>query len=100
MGTNIVYDKKTGQVIIYEEDGIWVLPEAWSVRHFEGNVSPVLYQDTDGNVYLSTNSIIFDHSLPDNLDDYYDYLEEEYRNYYGDDEDDFDDYNDYDEGDD
>lgn len=32
--TNVIYDKMTGRVIVYEVNGTWVLPSYLELAHF------------------------------------------------------------------
>lgn len=56
--TNVIYDKMTGMVILYEIDGTWVLPSYLELAHFENGVEPVFDETEDGDLYLRPNTII------------------------------------------
>lgn len=56
--TNVVYDKETGRVILYESNGKWTIPEGCKLAHFENGVEPILEEDKDGRLYLVPNAIL------------------------------------------
>lgn len=58
--TNVIYDKMTGRVIVYEINGNWVLPSHLDLAHFENGVEPVFDETEDGDLYLRPNTIVID----------------------------------------
>lgn len=56
--TNVIYDKMTGRVIVYEIDGTWVLPSYLELAHFENGMKPVFDETEDGDLYLRPNAIV------------------------------------------
>ena len=56
--TNVIFDKETGQVLIYECNGEWVIPEGFELAHFENGVEPVFTEDDQGNLYLKLNAMV------------------------------------------
>lgn len=58
--TNVIYDRMTGRVIVYEKNGNWVLPSYLDLAHFENGFEPVLDETEDGDLYLRPNAIIVD----------------------------------------
>lgn len=56
--TNVIYDKMTGRVIVYEKDGNWVLPSYLDLAHFENGCEPVFDETKDGDLYLRPNAVI------------------------------------------
>lgn len=56
--TNVIYDKMTGRVIVYEIDGTWVLPSYLELAHFEDGVEPVFNETEDGDLYSRPNTIV------------------------------------------
>lgn len=57
-GTNVIYDKMTRRVIVYEENGHWVIPGHMGLAHYEPGAEPVFVESGDGSVYLKPNSVI------------------------------------------
>lgn len=58
--TNVIYDKMTGRVIVYEVNGTWVLPSYLELAHFENGVEPVFDETEDGDLYLRPRTIIIE----------------------------------------
>lgn len=58
--TNVIYDKMTGRVILYEIDGTWVLPSYLDLAHYENGVEPVFDETEDGDLYLRPNTIVIE----------------------------------------
>lgn len=58
--TNVIYDKMTGRVILYEIDGTWVLPSYLDLAHYENGVEPVFDETEDGDLYFRPNTIIIE----------------------------------------
>lgn len=56
--SNVIFDKETGQVLIYECNGEWVIPEGFELAHFENGVEPVFTEDDQGNLYLKPNAMV------------------------------------------
>ncbi len=56
--TNVIYDKMTGRVIVYEKNGNWVLPSHLDLAHFENGVEPAFNETKDGDLYLRPNAVI------------------------------------------
>lgn len=56
--TNVIYDKMTGRVIVYEIDGTWVLPSYLELAHFKDGIEPVFDETEDGDLYLRPNAIV------------------------------------------
>lgn len=56
--TNVIYDRMTGRVIMYEKNGNWVLPSYLDLAHFENGFEPVFDETEDGNLYLRPNTMI------------------------------------------
>lgn len=56
--TNVIFDKETGQVLICECNGEWVIPEGFEFAHFENGVEPVFTEDKRGNLYLKPNAMV------------------------------------------
>lgn len=55
---NVIYNKKTGRVLIYQEGKDWVLPNGYDLAHFENGVEPVFTEDDQGNLYLKPNAMV------------------------------------------
>ena len=55
---NVIYDKKTRRVLIYQEGKDWILPNSYDLAHFENGVKPVFTDDGHGNLYLKPNALI------------------------------------------
>jgi hypothetical protein len=55
---NVIYDKETGKVLIYQEGKEWVLPNGYDLAHFENGVEPVFTEDNQGNLYLKPNAMV------------------------------------------
>lgn len=56
--TNVIYDRMTGRVIVYEKNGNWVLPSYLDLAHFENGCEPVFDETEDGDLYLRPNTMI------------------------------------------
>lgn len=56
--TNVIYDKETGKVLIFESNGQWIIPSSCDLAHFENGTEPVLVERGDGSLYLVPNAII------------------------------------------
>lgn len=56
--TNVIYEKETGKVLVFETDGQWVIPSSCELAHFENDTEPVLVERDDGSVYLVPNAMI------------------------------------------
>lgn len=56
--TNVIYDKMTGGVIVYEVDGTWVLPSYLELAHFENGFEPIFDVTEDGCLYLRPNTFV------------------------------------------
>lgn len=56
--TNVIYDKMTGRVIVYEKNGEWVMPSYFELAHFENGYEPVFDETDDGEIYLRPNAMI------------------------------------------
>lgn len=57
-GINVIYDKMTRRVIIYEENGKWVIPSHMDLAHYDSGSEPVFVESKDGDVYLKPNAVI------------------------------------------
>lgn len=55
---NVVYDKMTGRVIIYECDGNWVMPSHLELAHYENGLEPVIDETDSGDLYLRPNTVL------------------------------------------
>lgn len=55
---NVIYNKKTGRVLIYQEGKDWVLPNGYDLAHLENGVEPVFTDDEHGNLYLKPNAMV------------------------------------------
>ena len=55
---NVVYDKKTGRVLVIQTNNEWVIPAGHELVQFKNGVSPVLISDSNGNLYLKPNTMI------------------------------------------
>lgn len=55
---NVIYNKKTGRVLIYQEGKDWVFPNGYDLAHFENGVEPVFTEDDQGNLYLKPNAMV------------------------------------------
>ena len=56
--TNVIFNKETGEVLIYESNDCWVLPKGYDLAHFENGVEPVFKESNDGRLYLKPNTIV------------------------------------------
>lgn len=56
--TNVIYDKKTGRVLVIEADGHYVIPASCDIAHFENGVEPMLVEREDG-LYFNPNAILW-----------------------------------------
>ena len=56
--TNVIYDKETGKVFIFESNGQWVIPASCDIAHFENGVEPMLVEREDG-LYFNPNAILW-----------------------------------------
>ena len=57
-GINVIYDKMTQRVIIYEENGKWIIPGHMNLAHYEAGSEPVFVESKDGDIYLKLNAVI------------------------------------------
>lgn len=57
-GINVIYDEMTRRVIVYEENGQWVIPSHMNLAHYEPGSEPVFVESEDGSVYLKPNAVI------------------------------------------
>lgn len=58
--TNVIYDRMTGRVIVYEKNGYWVMPSHLDLAHFENGCEPVFDENEHGDLYLRHNAMIVD----------------------------------------
>lgn len=58
--TNVIYDKMTGRVIMYEKNGKWVLPSYLDLAHFENGFEPVFNETEDGDLYLRADAFVIE----------------------------------------
>lgn len=56
--TNVIFNKETGEVLIYESDNYWVLPKGYDLARFENGVKPVFKEDNNGRLYLKPNAMV------------------------------------------
>lgn len=55
--TNVIYNRMTGRVIVYEKNGQWVIPPYLGLAHFENGCEPVFDENEDGDLYLEPDTI-------------------------------------------
>lgn len=55
---NVIYDKLTGRIVVYEYDGNWVLPSYLDLAHYENGAEPVIDETNDGDLYLRPNTVL------------------------------------------
>lgn len=42
--THVIYNKKTGQVLVLEMDGKWMIPHGYGLAEFRNGVQPALVE--------------------------------------------------------
>ena len=53
---NVVYDKVTGEVVLTEQEGTWVIPSRWDVNSFDADEDPFA-EDSKGNLFLKSTAM-------------------------------------------
>lgn len=56
--THVIYNKKTGQVLVLEMDGKWMIPHGYGLAEFRNGVQPALVEQSKGEVYFKPNALI------------------------------------------